>query len=813
MNIINYKKGEILAEKGSRAGRWYLLLEGRVCQKFGFTEIILEKDAVAGILEYGRLKCSYIAVSDGKAAVFDVKDVPALCELMERKKELSPVFTEAALKQRRQMFLTYSGLEEKSRHFYSVIQSVYHEYKKLCSAFSLEERGILGVENFKPLTVKYKAERWELRSSYALNDKYLKEYVNFLRQETDLSVGMIMSCMRQMQRVSAAIMEMDDYLLFHKDFLFAESENDIFSLYFDLAVRAGLTRQNMAEVHKRVKLICRYAQKIRLYDIRMIEKRVRQYENYDFMLKPKQKEEIAQEEVSEKAVSAEIGKSVLEEASEKAVSAETGKSVLEEAPEKAVSMDTENHASEEVPEETSEKNEAEDFSHYMDHILSYAGYEKGEAAQISSIIKKFHSVPDKSSTDGEAYQLRKQIVKVFYEIYKRVFFETISRKEELPVYVQMFLNFGFLDVELTGEENAHRLYDLAKNMQIFESEYVYTIYRWLLAVYEGKKEPSKNEFDMDYAQYVADMLRNKQITKEESGKLLEDQRKKVEYELDNMFPSANRAVYGRITSFCPVLFGENLISSIENMMVSAEKLESELNKLRGIDYSAFYRERVFSDVDKNVVSEFIKVEVLPDMILMPNAGTKAMMWQELSGARRDTPARFIFPIFTAVSLEDTMIETVGRFRWEICRREQGARWNDIKEKSLTSEYCDYLQFYKKNSSLSADAKEKIKKSLTRCRNNFREVFATDYFNWVKYEAKGVFRLNRPAREIIVNYCPFVQEIRSALVKNPMYQNLFAKVELSNTKKKTRVNGVFERYRKAGGEITPELQENLDFYEK
>lgn len=35
-------------------------------------------------------------------------------------------------------------------------------------------------------------------------------------------------------------------------------------------------------------------------------------------------------------------------------------------------------------------------------------------------------------------------------------------------------------------------------------------------------------------------------------------------------------------------------------------------------------------------------EVLPNIILMPNAGTRAMMWQETAGVRRDTPARYMF---------------------------------------------------------------------------------------------------------------------------------------------------------------------------
>ena len=98
-------------------------------------------------------------------------------------------------------------------------------------------------------------------------------------------------------------------------------------------------------------------------------------------------------------------------------------------------------------------------------------------------------------------------------------------------------------------------------------------------------------------------------------------------------------------------------------------------------------------------------EVLPDIILMPNVGSRALMWQETAGVKNDTPARFLFPMFTSVDLEDLMRETIARYRWEICRKIQGVYWNDLREPSLTSEYCDYMQFYRKNSELSAEAKD------------------------------------------------------------------------------------------------------------
>ena len=50
---------------------------------------------------------------------------------------------------------------------------------------------------------------------------------------------------------------------------------------------------------------------------------------------------------------------------------------------------------------------------------------------------------------------------------------------------------------------------------------------------------------------------------------------------------------------------------------------------------------------------------------------------------------------SVLSLDDEIMDNVGRYRWEMCRKLQGVRWNDISEHSLTSEYYDYIQYYKR----------------------------------------------------------------------------------------------------------------------
>ena len=331
----------------------------------------------------------------------------------------------------------------------------------------------------------------------------------------------------------------------------------------------------------------------------------------------------------------------------------------------------------------------------------------------------------------------------------------------------------------------------------------YLTHKEKFQIYEGKNEPSRNEFDLDYNGYLAEQKRMGKLDAAGMERLKTDCWEKTKYEMDNMFVSTNRATYGKVSTFCPILSKHDMVQEAEKMLVTAERIEEAIKKVREVDYSLFYREVIFSDPMHGVNAEPVQKEVFPDVILMPNVGMKAMMWQETAGVKRDTSARCVFPVM--------MIETCGRFRWEMCRKIQGMRWNDITEKSLTSEYCDYIQYYRKNRDLSTEAKEKIKNTLWKSKNNYREVFISDYIGWIKYEAGGSFRLNRVARDILFRYCPFAKKYRDALEANPMYQDMISRFKIFQERKLRHIDGFRTRYEKNGGEMNMELQENMNFY--
>ena len=417
-----------------------------------------------------------------------------------------------------------------------------------------------------------------------------------------------------------------------------------------------------------------------------------------------------------------------------------------------------------------------------------------------------------TSTEDGARRLRKEIANVFYDVYEKAFLRSVTENKKLSPILQMFFNFGFMETKLAGLENAKILYNLVDSLSMFHSEGVYTGYEWLKSIYEGKNEPSRNEFDLDYKGYLLQQRQQGEITEEQQKELLQDQKGKVSFEIRNMFRSAHRITYGRVTTFNPILCESDLVTTIEKMALTAERVEQAINYVRQLDYSILFREVLFSDPEHGIQQEWIHKEVLPNIILMPGAGSRGMLWQETAGSRNDTPARFVFPIFAIMDVEEQMLQNMGRFRWEICRKIQGVHWNDLRDPSLTSEYYDYMQFYRKNNELSADIKEKIKQTLLKTRNNYREMFVKDYENWIKFESQRSLRLNKVARRILMQYCPFSKEIRQNLISNPIYENAFRKVDEENRKKENRINALYDRYVAAGGELTPELKENLRFYQ-
>lgn len=444
----------------------------------------------------------------------------------------------------------------------------------------------------------------------------------------------------------------------------------------------------------------------------------------------------------------------------------------------------------------------------LKRILQFSRIEPEKADKFEKFITVYRGLKDPYSTEDDVRKLRARITDLFYDIYERVFFNAEATNTHIKI-IDMFLNFGFVDETMIEQDKLVDLYYL--DTSAWEGKVnVYPLRQWLHAIYTGKKEPSKNEFDLDYNENLRELKKTQRMTQEEEQAYLNDMKGRVRFELQNMIKTNNRITNGQMLTFCPLLKDSDFIVDVKKMYVTGEKAQEALLSVTEVDFSAFYREYLYEDVEHKISRLSLEKEVLPDIILMPNAGHKGSMWQDISGKRRDTAGRFVMSAFTIEDVRDLMIKMVGAFRWELCRTVQGTYWNDVREKSLTSEYCDYVQFYKKNRELSEEVKEKIKAQLQKARNNTREMFVKDYEVWVKNECMGMSRVNKVVRSILFAYCPFSKQYRDKINEQPMFRDGLAKYERERLKKIKSLNGHFAAIKNSGGEITPLLQENMDY---
>lgn len=759
MAVLKLGKGEHFVKKGNKVTELYWIVQGSVQQVLKNEEFLVEKGNMIGLAEKttGIFAYDYITNEDCVIYSYPYESEEDLMKIFNAQPKNAPVFAMSAIKGTNKTLQRYKEYVALSKNLYLISTELFRQYKIICSKLKIEPKEFSKMDYLEPVELENKMKQSKIDYFSALAKLSLADIQNFYGKDHALVLGEMIHAGECMEQSLGLTEDIKQYLLDTQDVLLSDNKDDLFALYFDLMKRAAARGMDTALFQGKLKNIMDFVQQSKLYDKDLIENRVAEFESYDFS-------KAAEEEVEQ---------------------------------------------TEEVEEDLEEPPMGDAWFTY---ILKYASYDEEKEKRAKKLIEEYKELTDFYSTTDETRRLRRDLTKMFYDVYVRAFKRSISKKK-IPTIIKMFLNFGFMDVTLVEEENAAALYELAEQLdEKCKDTNVFTAYEWLKSIYYGENEPSKNEFDLDYEGYLREQKRMGEITAVQEAAFLDDNWNKTVYEIDNMFKSTNRATYGKFLTFQPILCSEDIINSLDSMLVTVDKIKEALDYLRSVDYSLFYHDVLFTDPDHGITKEMLKKEILPYVILMPNAGSRSMMWQETAGSKRDTPARFVLPILTIVDIKELMIEMCARYRWEMCRRVQGMRWNDITEASLTSEYCDYMQFYRKNHDLSPEAKEKIKNALVKAKNNYREVFVKDYQNWIKFEARGSFRLNKVSRDILFRYCPFAKSIRKTLAANPMYQNMFEKFDIFKGRELRHINNVYDKYQKSGGELTEAMQENLDFYE-
>lgn len=703
---------------------WYVN-SGKVQASFEGGTLLLPPGSIIGIADIA-MDChcfTYTALDDVQLTAFGSKELLSQKEFLETHPDHTTHLSISINGQTMDLLSKYDALKEQCATLYLFLQNSYAKYREICSAFHVVAKDLPEFDEAAPLVLEQDIR--ELMPSFQSGVRELlkDQVVRDALKKSGVLPGYLYYSSETIHELLGVYSEMLDYCSQIGAYLFHENRADLFDLLTDLFYRIGA--QNAIAVG----------------------------------LEP-----LINETVSRVGA---LPGTIAELAHARMAEHQKRLSSLEQLKQLSDSPDAVTASGVKVPE---------NLINSLNIILEYADCMDDVSIPFKNALASYKKLEDKNATTPEVNKLRQDLSSLFFQIYEAAFQVSLA-DNKIPTVLKMFFNFGFVDPELTGMEYASNLYDIADSYTDLTSEGIYTIYDWLLAIYRGEKEPSITELDSNYEKHIQELLVSGKINKIIASKMQNDAAQKVMFELQNMFRTACKITNGHLATFCPVLSEHQLVRQPLDALLHADNILKTLDHICDVDARLFYHDAMTVLSEKENIHDYFHVEIRPDVILTPVVGTRGAMWQEISGRSQLTPARMLLPVFLLENLQDVLLHMCGEYRWELCKRVQGSHWNDVSEPSLTSLYYDYLQFFRHNSELSSDAKEKIKVSLQKCKQNFREYFIRDYMIYVLYEGNGSPRLNKVARNILFTQCPFKAKVRESLTTNPLYSELLEKHNL------------------------------------
>lgn len=768
-SVNHIKAGSVIYKQGEKVDTFCVILEGRVIVYNQGIKMIMGIGSFIGISDvYQKTYMSnYVAYENITVYTFQINDKKDIKKVMSSNKDYSGLMVSNLNKYIKELGDIASSLRIMVDELYEFIHNVNHEYVQICNAnktitstlrMNNDIKNYENQNNIDSYDVKYYEE------CLKLPEDIQKVYFSYSSNLTLLHVT------KQAELINQLIEENINMTTYGKilfNIIFNEKEDCIFKILS----KAALELKSNGDIYNSIKGLI---EKI-IVQINKIAKLYSEKSGCKLHFDKKEMEDIYF-------------------------------SILTVTNENAKSMEIEQNDSNNLAE--SAMNELKDS---LNQILAYSEIGEDRKEEIKQLIIEFKELKDKTSITETSRILRKNITEAFYELYFKIYLK-VSKDVEICRVIELFLDFGFIDETLLTRNQCVTLYYLKNDNNNNQGKCrVYTIKQWLDEIYAGRKEPSKNEFDLEYNEYIRENKKYNKISAEEEKDYLTNPLRKVEYEINNMFKYNNRTVSGQISIFVPILYENLLDRPIDKLFNTTKDINSQIERLVSIDYSAFYRETLYYDEAKGIQKEYIVKQAFPDIILMPTVGYNAIMWQEIEGRKRDTSGRYMLPIFGESDLFEMLVKATGRFRFELCRTIEGISWNNVREKSLTSEYSDYIQTYTRNRDLSEEQKQKIKHQIQKGRNNLREIFVLDYITWIQNESQGYLRLNKIARVIFATYCPFSKENRERNMKQSLFEEAMIRYIRDRQKKYKECSQCIRKLEKENIDIPAELDETLKFY--
>lgn len=755
---VTLSKGKKIYSAGQPLTAVHLIVKGSVLVEYPGGTYKLGKGDVIGIGEI----CSdvhyleYTAIEDITILTYPVSDINSLDMLLTKHTDIARLFITSLFRQINVLMEQNNATEIRYADLHQNLLKDYHNYQHLCTRYRIAPRTPEDSNHVLTYLNEEVPDLWLNTYYMGLRDYYSGDDAKSILLTPGISIGMVRKGSLDFRRTFTVFEERYLYCTQVIGFYFNNTGNDLFDLMTNLYYRLGQGNEDADGLKNDIDRVIRMLEQSDTETDPSVARRIQNYKNYQF--------------------------------------------------------ETEKHSiSSDNPESTHNLSIIKELAGSADFILEYSMLEPDFCDTLRKNLTEYKALKDKSGMDTRAVSLRKDLTCAFYQLYKAIF-ERAVHQDYLPTPIKMFLYFGYIDEGLTTQEDCLALYHMACSMEDKSDFGFYTFYHWLLAIFNGKKKPSRNEYEEDFDDYIRLLKQGNTLSAAELAELKNTPMNLVQYELQNMFPQVNKMTCGNISTFCPFFNSESVLKNLEDTLVTLTQISKIFEEIKSVDYSAFYRESLDTDNSSLMGKRCIHLEFMPDFILMPNVGMRGVMWQEIEGKIRNSSGRMCCSVFHMENLSGTVIRMTGEFRWELCRRIQGSRWSDVSVHSLTSDYTDYVQFYRKNPELSTEVKEKLKINLQRSKNSAKEMFVRDYIILILFEGNGSPRLNKVARRILLTYCPLSGEVAGILEKNPLYADLISRQRIISKQQIHQLDNIKAKLRNSDERIPDTLVKEYKYWE-
>lgn len=447
-------------------------------------------------------------------------------------------------------------------------------------------------------------------------------------------------------------------------------------------------------------------------------------------------------------------------------------------------------------------------------IFNFAQVPVDTTKEYSALIAKLKTLPNPLDPDPDIRKIRRNLTKIYWDVYQKSINKYMVNKN-VPKQIEMMLKYGYFDETLLEPDQVAFLYMDSSEREPSTSIPVYEGLEWLEMIQQKKYTTSLDEMGQTFFEKLKMETKDFSFKKEsELPPNLDNGTARLKYEMSAMFEPNVKLTSGSPASHLPILTKYHIMQPLNKCKITKEGLNEIIQEILKADFSAFNREIVYKNDDLGIKSEFVQTSVIPDFILVPSIGNKVMMWQHLSLFRgfgsKESRGRIILPRFATGDFKTMVMESIAVFRWELCKEILGPDWNNVGIPSITSEYTDYVQFFKKNRDLSIEVKEKLAAEFKRFRDD-RSKFVNDYILWIKYESDGIQRLNKVVRNMFYKHIPFPKDIREKVSKLPAFIEIHNRfVNIRNRVHKEMENR-YKKYSNQNGSLPKILQENIDYY--